>query len=631
MNLTDISRVAMEALIPGLVIGTAAVIAIAAILKRIGPLNATTRFVIWMAALAVLPLIPSWHVAVVQPRLVIPVPRDMPLIVLSVYSGLVQLFLLRIFIGYIRIRRLRGRTYPAPADVEARLRHWLARCPTRRNVVLRLSDKAKSPMAIGFRRPMIVMPSALLLELTEEEFDNLGVHELAHIRRYDDWTNLLQRVIHALLFFHPAVYWIARKLNFEREVACDDWVVAANGPRSYAQCLTKVVELRRWHRGALLTSGAFFGKRQILKRVELLLDKTRNAATRVSGLVVVAMVITIVGATLQVSKLPAFVAITETDGGNRSSSRWTDDNRDLRVEMRGDILFAPAERSIASVSPFGYFEIRETKGWTRRRLEVRPSSSAAPEEKYFVNGRQTPFDATAHDWAAAIYPFLMRELGLDAERRVGRILARRGASGVIEEVNLIRNDNIKRQYLNHLMEHAELTSEDLRQVAMSARKIASDNEKAEFLLANAHRFAAEPLRGSYFHAVDSIASDNDRRRVLLGMLEADGHSPETAALVGKSAKSMSSDHEKAEVLIAMHPGSGESGCALLKAARTIQSDSDRARVLRESGYLESPQCREAYFAVVNLIASDHDRSTVLREMLDRPGHLRCRKHRAFGP
>jgi len=108
--------------------------------------------------------------------------------------------------------------------------------------------------------------------------------------------------------------------------------------------------------------------------------------------------------------------------------------------------------------------------------------------------------------------------------------------------------------------------------------------RRKFLLANAHRFAADQLRASYFQAVDSISSDYDRRRVLIGMLEADGRSPETASRVGQSAKLMSSDHDKAEVLIAIPSLSGGTGCALLKAARTIQSDHDKARVLRDSGY-----------------------------------------------
>jgi beta-lactamase regulating signal transducer with metallopeptidase domain len=657
MQLIDtLSAMSLEAMIAGAAIGIVVVIAVSIALKLIGPLNAATRSVVWTSTLGALPLIPLLYFASqmgstpgppavktaitaapasipmlpathslpvpaveTKQRLDIPVPEHMPAAVLGTYTGIVLLLLVRLLISYARICLLRRRTWLAPADVSARLSHWLARCPTERNVELRLSDKVRSPLAIGFERPMIVMPSALVLELSEEEFDDLGVHELAHIRRYDDWTNLLQHIVQAFLFFHPAVYWVRMKLNFECEVACDDWVVSQNGAKSYARCLTKVVELRRWHRGAALSSGAFFGKRQILRRVEILLDKTRNAATGVSSWAVVAVLIVLIGIAMQAVKLPTVIAFTEDHGNNRVNARWKDDSRDLCVKMRGEITFSSDERSVTSLSNWGYLEIEETKGWSRRLLEVRPSSSGAPEEKYFVNGLQKPFDEVGRAWAATTYPFLIRELGIDIDGRVGRILGSRGVAGVIEEVNLIHSDHIKRKYLTRLAEHTTLTADDLLRVAMSARKISSDHEKAEFLLASAHRFAADHLRASYFHAVDSISSDYDRRRVLIAMLEADGRSPETASRVGQSAKLMSSDHDKAEVLIAIPLLSGGTGCALLKAARTIQSDHDKARVLRDSGYLESSECAGAFFAVVSLIQSDNDRSSVLRDMLDRPG------------
>ena len=72
-------------------------------------------------------------------------------VALGIYAGIVLLLLLRLVISYGRVCLLRRRTRPAPADVAARLRHWLVRCPTERNVELRVCDKVRSPLAIGFR------------------------------------------------------------------------------------------------------------------------------------------------------------------------------------------------------------------------------------------------------------------------------------------------------------------------------------------------------------------------------------------------------------------------------------------------------------------------------------------------
>jgi hypothetical protein len=556
-------------------------------------------------------------------RLNISLPEHFAEGLFGCYVVMVPILLFRLFLSYVRLRLLRRRTQPAPPELAARLQQWLTRCPTARPVELRISHRARSPLAIGFLRPLIVMPAALVLELSQEEYDDLGVHELAHLRRYDDWTNLLQRILQAFLFFHPAAYYIARKLNLEREVACDDWVVLAHETKSYARCLTKVVELRRYHRGALLlSSGAFFSKRQIIQRVEALLDKTRNAATGVSTFAIFAIVIAMVAIATQVIHLPDVVAFTQ-EAGATSSNRWTDDTRDLRIKLRGDVTFSPDEQSVAGLSPDGFIIIDESRGWSHRRLEVHPGPTGAPEEKYFLDGREKPLDGVGRVWAAGTYLFALRELGLDAEARVSRILARKGPAGVLEEVDLIHSDHVKREYLTQLLDQATLTTADLQRINDSTRKISSDGDKADFLLAHERDLSSDALRTSYFRAVNSINSDGDRRRVLIHLLETDGNDPEVTRLVSLSAKEMNSDSDKADVLLAIpSAASGSTGCALLSAARKIQSDGDKARVLHDSVYVESTPCRDAYFAVVDTIQSDGDRAGVLQNLLD---------HAALGP
>jgi beta-lactamase regulating signal transducer with metallopeptidase domain len=662
-TLEVLSSLALESILCGVVLGVALVIAIAAALKLLDPLNAATRAIIWTAALCTLPFLAllyfaghiplpapppatiaqnTFVIAPVSPvvsknlpsppqvtstplavrrHLTITVPSNFAQGLLALYFVIVPLLLLRLLISYVRLRLLRRRTHLAPSELAARLQQWLTRCPTLRRVELRLSPRARSPLAIGFRRPIIVMPADLVLELSREEYDDLGVHELAHIARYDDWTNLLQHILQAFLFFHPAAHYIARQLNLERELACDDWVVSEHESKSYARCLTKVLELRRYHRryqgGALLlSSGAFFGKRQIFKRVESLLDKTRNAATGISAIAVTLVVVAMAAAAIQVMHLPEVVAFAQEQSAT-SSMRWSDDSRDLRIKLRGDLTFSPDEQSIAAISPGGFIIIDESKGWSHRRLEVHSGPGAAPETKYLIDGREKPLDGVGRAWAASSYLFVLREIGLDAEARIDRILARRGPAGVLEEIDLIHSDQVKRRYLTQLLKQATLSSADLQRVNDSARKISSDNDKAGFLLDHQHDLAAASLRTSYFRAVNSISSDNDRRRVLVHLLETDGQDPEIGRLVALSAKEMSSDNDKADILLAIPAtGSAQTGCALLTAAKHIQSDNDKARVLRDSAYAGATQCRDAYFAAVNLIQSDNDRAGVLQNLME---------------
>jgi beta-lactamase regulating signal transducer with metallopeptidase domain len=649
-----LSSLALEAVLFGLAIGIGLTMAVAISMRLFGPINAATRALVWMLALVTLPLIPTLYfvghvpgsvhpvtiavahasrsvapavrsapVAVrsgspvpAERQFQVPLPEHLPEGLFGLYLAIVPLLLFRLFVSYIRLRLLRRRTDAAPAELNARLEQWLLRCPTTRLLELRISNRARSPLAVGFLRPLIVMPADLVLELTAQEYDDLGVHELAHLKRYDDWTNLLQRILQAFLFFHPAAHYIGRRLNLERELACDDWVVAAHESKSYVRCLAKVAELRKYRRGALLlSSGAFFGKRQILKRVESLLDKSRNAATAVSGLTIAAVVVMLAAFSMQVIHLPDVIAFTQ-EQGSTTSMRWSDDSRDLRIKLRGDVSFAGNDQSVSSLSPDGFLIIDESKGWSHRRVEVRPGQAGAVETKYFLDGREKAMDGVGRAWAATMYLFAIRELGVDAEARVSRMLAHGGVSTVLQEVDLIHSDGVKRKYLTQLLDQATLTNSDLERVNDSVRKISSDGDKADFLAAHERDLCADQIQMSFFRAVNSISSDGDRRRVLIGVLQSSGKDPEMARLVALSAKGMSSDGDKADVLLAIPPDkSSQASCALLSAARDIQSDGDKARVLHDSAYVDSSGCRDVYFSVVSRIQSDVDRAGVLQNLL----------------
>ena len=98
---------------------------------------------------------------------------------------------------------------------------------------------------IGWLRPVVLWPPALLAGLSVEQFESLLAHELAHVRRHDYLVNLVQTAIETLLFYHPAVWWLSRRIRHERECCCDDLAVAACGNRlSYARALAALEELR---------------------------------------------------------------------------------------------------------------------------------------------------------------------------------------------------------------------------------------------------------------------------------------------------------------------------------------------------------------------------------------------------
>ena len=150
-----------------------------------------------------------------------------------------------------------------------------------RKVSLCVSDQVQVPTAIGFSRPAVVIPAWLLNEVSTPELKQVLFHELTHLRRRDDWTNLIQKVAKALLFFHPLVWWIEARLSLEREMACDDAVLARTAnARDYAQCLTRMAEKSFLRRQVILAQAAVNRMRQLSLRVTQILDTKRPGTTR---------------------------------------------------------------------------------------------------------------------------------------------------------------------------------------------------------------------------------------------------------------------------------------------------------------------------------------------------------------
>jgi hypothetical protein len=145
-----------------------------------------------------------------------------------------------------------------------------------------VSDRVQAPTAIGFLKPAVVIPEWLMSELSTAQLRPVILHELAHLRRWDDWTNLAQKVLKALLFFHPAVWWVEQRISLEREMACDDTVLAeTTNPRAYAQCLVYLAEKSFVRRSLRLAQAAVSRLRHTSMRVAQILDGDRPRTTRV--------------------------------------------------------------------------------------------------------------------------------------------------------------------------------------------------------------------------------------------------------------------------------------------------------------------------------------------------------------
>jgi beta-lactamase regulating signal transducer with metallopeptidase domain len=171
--------------------------------------------------------------------------RALPWLVIAWFLGVVIL-LFRLVRGTFSAAHLRSRgTRPAPHLWIESFQRIAARLAVVRPVRLLISSVVEVPVVIGWFRPLVLLPAAALAGMPQEHIEALLAHELAHIRRHDYLVNVLQRVVEAVLFYHPAVWWVSGQIRRERELCCDDLAVAASGDAlSYAHALADL-ELSR--------------------------------------------------------------------------------------------------------------------------------------------------------------------------------------------------------------------------------------------------------------------------------------------------------------------------------------------------------------------------------------------------
>src|SRR5262249_27460768 len=146
----------------------------------------------------------------------------------------------------------------------------------RRQVEVKVCPVNASPVALGFFHPVILLPEGHACAPDSPETEHILRHELEHVRRSDDWANLAQNFVQAAMFFHPAVWWISKRLSLEREIACDDQVLQHGaGPRAYALLLAELAgRLKR--RELVFAQGVSSSKSQLQQRINMILNTRRN-------------------------------------------------------------------------------------------------------------------------------------------------------------------------------------------------------------------------------------------------------------------------------------------------------------------------------------------------------------------
>jgi beta-lactamase regulating signal transducer with metallopeptidase domain len=593
---------------------------------------------------------------------------------LILWGALTLLLLARLGASYRMVRRLKSEAAPGPDQWRARLRELCAMNGVRRQARLLISDEIAAPMSLGFFYPAILIPQSLLDGLSEAELEHIVLHELAHMLRYDDWTNLAQKLIEALLPIQPVVFWLGRGMSLEREMACDDWVIAATGTaRPYAASLTKVAELSRWEHAGILAAGAAGNRSQLFRRVHHMLDRTRNAAPRLSFVTVAVALVVVAALIYEGARAPQMIAFAQNT---------TDENSQITPKAPLAPL-APATRlaPLASPSPLAataalapgtplapvgqsaplapmsppspmaplapsaplspmaplapmagvasqqngetHMHMRNQNGTTTVDLKIdgtieftdddRDVKSLSPNG-YFRLEEGGWFSGREYEVKADAAGKLTKNYSVGMHEKPmddeGRAWLGRALPQIIRDSGIAAGPRVAR-ILRQGGPQAVLTEIGLIH-SDGSRRVYLEQLFSQAALNTAQLEDAAKL-------MQEISSDGDKAQVIMAE-DAKYFTAELRPRLFQATESISSDGDKRRVLSDIAQKDGGNAATMegvARIARHISSDGDKAEVLIEIAdhYGASDELRIAYFEAVNSISSDGDHARVLVKLL----------------
>lgn len=193
-----------------------------------------------------------------------------PILLAAGWAIAVSILLVRLIFSLAALRTLhrRVRILPFPPGLHCRRRIQLAESPL-----------VKIPIAVGLWSPKVLLPPDLAAELSADDWHRVLHHEIAHLERFDDWSNFLERLSIAVNPFNPFLWLVGNELQELREIVCDDWVLARfNHAESYAELLARLAV--GGARASTLAAGASRAGRQLYRRLSRILDLERDRDLR---------------------------------------------------------------------------------------------------------------------------------------------------------------------------------------------------------------------------------------------------------------------------------------------------------------------------------------------------------------
>ncbi len=385
-----------------------------------------------------------------------------------------------------------------------------------RPVTMIWGDKVSVPITWGVLYPMILLPTSAR-EWPQERRRFVLVHEMAHVKRFDAFTQFLAQVTSAVFWFSPFVWLAEWRMRIEREHACDDTVIQhGTEPAMYADELLQMVRslVRRRAQQPAFAALAMARKSEFEGRMLAILDPERpRRVTGVTSGLVFALLSILIAAPLaaidpfavrvvttslptmevappvaqqlaaKASAAAAWTSSADCDFNSKSIGTQAEIHGDpVGVEVRlkrtgrcvyadiaGPVRISPDERRVLAVEPGGRVRVRETTPGRDVELKIEHTTGAGVKRFFTINGRAPDDDGrTERDWLARVLPEALSEGAIRSQERVRHMLQSNGLNATLRQIAAFTSSSARVAHFKELVAIGNWTSAELSRIRSAA-------------------------------------------------------------------------------------------------------------------------------------------------------------------
>ena len=502
----------------------------------------------------------------------------------------------------------------------------------KRRVIISESSSINSPIALS--NSEIVLPKNFHEEYDIEHVKAALAHELAHIKRFDGYWLWLGLLIESIFFIQPLNRLINKQIYQLAELRSDMLAAQWTGdPHALAEALSQVAH-KTYNNNSIQMVPAMKSNKSVLRiRIENLIfnknKKTSSLSIIFITLLCAVVLIAAPGVTINTANAWPFSEKNsrsislDDDGNSKISISSTKDGKKLKLKatLNGHLEFNNDESKILSFPKDSLFDMTINEGGIKHRILIK-SDDSGPSYSYYLNGDVSDFDQTAQNWFASVIPEILRTTGIDAEKRVERISKSRGNASVLDEIELISSDFIKKEYFLYLFKLTDLSEKNLTRVISLSGDIGSDFEQSAVLssLIKTQKLTGESIWKQALDATTKIGSDFEQAKTLISFIDKLPQSSSINKAYFNAASKIGSDFEMRRVFtqyIKRQPKQSVNLIQMFDAAKSIGSDFELASLLivSKDQMNQSQELFSAYIDLAETIGSDFELRKVYSNLL----------------